>query len=37
MKNFLFVCIKGNYVDGYDFIKEGIKKGVLVIVVDEEI
>ncbi|OOM07353.1 UDP-N-acetylmuramoyl-L-alanyl-D-glutamate--2,6-diaminopimelate ligase [Clostridium saccharobutylicum] len=37
MKNSLFVCIKGNHVDGHDFIKEGIKKGALAIVVDEEI
>ncbi|SFD17624.1 UDP-N-acetylmuramoyl-L-alanyl-D-glutamate--2,6-diaminopimelate ligase [Clostridium uliginosum] len=36
-ENSIFVCIKGTKVAGHDFIKEAIKNGAVVIVVDEEI
>ncbi|MBW6411280.1 UDP-N-acetylmuramoyl-L-alanyl-D-glutamate--2,6-diaminopimelate ligase [Clostridium weizhouense] len=36
-KDSLFVCIKGNSVDGHNFIKEAIRKGAIAIVVEAEI
>jgi len=36
-KNSIFISINGNKVNGHDFIKEAIKNGAIVIVVEQEI
>ena len=36
-KGSMFICIRGNTVDGHDYIDEGIKKGAKAILIDQKV